>query len=170
MFIRKFDDSQQYIRSRGIFFLLTTGLQSFAYSNWIRSANEPRSQLHPLVRKPFKVLSTHCFVMNHESWIINRPNWADSVIESPCPSVNLWLCAIGCSFCFRGLSLALRSHDQFQAFHWQNFGTSPVGMSWDGKHMIPTQSQLFAIPSPKLFTPKIIKIRCTQNASPSVRI
>ena len=24
----------------------------------------------------------------------------------------------------------------------------PVGMSWDGKHMIPTQSPLFAIPSP----------------------
>ena len=31
---------------------------------------------------------------------------------------------------------------------WQKFGTSPVGMSWDGKYMIPTQFQLFAIPSP----------------------
>ena len=30
----------------------------------------------------------------------------------------------------------------------QKFGTSPVGMSWDRKKMIPTQSQLFAIPSP----------------------
>ena len=30
----------------------------------------------------------------------------------------------------------------------QKFGTSPVGMNWDRKHMIPTQSQLFAIPSP----------------------
>ena len=30
----------------------------------------------------------------------------------------------------------------------QKFGTSPVGMSWDRKNMIPTQSQLFAIPSP----------------------
>ena len=30
----------------------------------------------------------------------------------------------------------------------QKFGTSPVGMSWDRKPMIPTQSQLFAIPSP----------------------
>ena len=30
----------------------------------------------------------------------------------------------------------------------QKFGTSPVGMSWDGKHMIPTQSQRFAILSP----------------------
>ena len=29
-----------------------------------------------------------------------------------------------------------------------NIGTSPVGMSWDRNHMIPTQSQLFAIPSP----------------------
>ena len=30
----------------------------------------------------------------------------------------------------------------------QKFGTSPVGMSWDGKYMIPTQSKLFGIPSP----------------------
>ena len=30
----------------------------------------------------------------------------------------------------------------------QKFGTSPVGKGWDGKQMIPTQSQLFAIPSP----------------------
>ena len=43
----------------------------------------------------------------------NRPHWADSVIESPCPSF-FWLsvCAIGCSL-FWSLSLALRSHDQF---------------------------------------------------------
>ena len=34
---------------------------------------------------------------------LNRPHWADSVIESPCPSV----CAIGCSF------WSLRSHHQF---------------------------------------------------------
>ena len=41
-----------------------------------------------------------------------------SVIESPCHSV----CAIGCSF-FQGLSLALRSHDQFQAVQtFQIFG------------------------------------------------
>ena len=32
--------------------------------------------------------------------------------------------------------------------NWQKFGTSPVGMSWERKQMIPTQSQLFAIPSP----------------------
>ena len=46
---------------------------------------------------------------------------AGSVIESPCPSI----CAIGCSF-FRGLSLALRSHDQFQASHWSSL-PSPFG-------------------------------------------
>ena len=39
-------------------------------------------------------------------------HWADSVIKSPCPSVWVCLsvCAIGFSF-FKGLSLALRSHD-----------------------------------------------------------
>ena len=42
---------------------------------------------------------------------LNRPHWADSVIESRCPSVCLFVCAIGCSF-FRGLSLALRLNDQ----------------------------------------------------------
>ena len=46
-----------------------------------------------------------------------RPHWAELVIESPCPSVCLCVCAIGCSF-FRCLSLALRSQDQFQASHW----------------------------------------------------
>ena len=30
----------------------------------------------------------------------------------------------------------------------QKIGTSPVGMSLDRKHMIPTQSKFFAIPSP----------------------
>ena len=34
-------------------------------------------------------------------------------------SVCLCVCAIGCSF-FQGLSLALRSHDQFQTSHWLN--------------------------------------------------
>ena len=36
---------------------------------------------------------------------------------SVCVSVCLFVCTIGCSF-FQGLSLALRSHDQFQASHW----------------------------------------------------
>ena len=40
---------------------------------------------------------------------LNQPHWAESVV--------LWFCAIGCSF-FQGLSLALKSHNQFQAFHW----------------------------------------------------
>ena len=56
-----------------------------------------------------------------------RPHWAELVIESPCPSVCLFVCvsvcAIGCSF-FRGLSLALRSHDQFQASHWSSLPPS----------------------------------------------
>ena len=47
--------------------------------------------------------------------------FTDSVIESPCtcvcPFVCVSVCAIRCSF-FRGLSLALRSHDQFQASNW----------------------------------------------------
>ena len=34
-------------------------------------------------------------------------------------SVCVWFCAIGCSF-FQGLSLSLRSHDQFQASHWSS--------------------------------------------------
>ena len=37
----------------------------------------------------------------------------------PCPSVCVWFCANGCSY-FQGPSLALRSHDQFQAFHWSS--------------------------------------------------
>ena len=44
--------------------------------------------------------------------------WAGSVIESPCPSVCLCVCAIGCSFCL-GLSLA-NTGDMIssQACHW----------------------------------------------------
>ena len=41
------------------------------------------------------------------------------VAVSVCVSVCLFVCAIGCSF-FRGLSSALRSHDQFQASHWSS--------------------------------------------------
>ena len=51
---------------------------------------------------------------------LNRPHWAKSVIESPCLSVCLFVflcvCAIGCRI-FLGLSLALRSYDQFLASH-----------------------------------------------------
>ena len=53
------------------------------------------------------------------SFSLNWPQWADAVIESRCPSVCLSVCLCVClrhrmQF-FRGLSLALRSHDQFQA-------------------------------------------------------
>ena len=49
---------------------------------------------------------------------LNWPTWADSVIESP------WLCGSlvvrhRMQF-FLGLSLALTSHDQFQASHWSS--------------------------------------------------
>ena len=39
-------------------------------------------------------------------------HWADSVLESQCPSVCVSVCAIVCSG-FQGISLALRSNDQF---------------------------------------------------------
>ena len=35
----------------------------------------------------------------------------------------VWYCTIGCSF-FLGLSLALRSHDQFEASHWSSLPPS----------------------------------------------
>ena len=51
---------------------------------------------------------------------LNRPHWADSIIESLFPFMCvLGVCAIGCSF-FLGLSLVLRSHDQFQTSHWSS--------------------------------------------------
>ena len=52
-----------------------------------------------------------------------RPHWAELVIESPCPDVCLSVFAIGYSF-FPGLSLALRSHNQFQASHWASLPPS----------------------------------------------
>ena len=55
-----------------------------------------------------------------QTFSLNRPHWVDSVIESPCPSVWMSVCPwYMCSF-FLGLSLALRSHDQFQASHWSS--------------------------------------------------
>ena len=44
---------------------------------------------------------------------------------SVCGDVCLWFCAIGCSF-FRGLSLALRSHDQIPASHWSTPPAPPL--------------------------------------------
>ena len=45
------------------------------------------------------------------------------VAMSVCLFVCLCVCAIGCSF-FQGLSLALRSQDQFQASHWSSLPPS----------------------------------------------
>ena len=76
----------------------------------------------------------------------NRP-LADSFIESRCPSFYLSIyisVPFSCNF-FRGLSLALRSHDQIPASHWSTPPThthifphrsrdsvSPVwGIFWD---------------------------------------
>ena len=47
-------------------------------------------------------------------------------------SICLSVCTIGCSF-FQGLSLDLRSHDQFQASHWSlviGFTLSYLAASW----------------------------------------
>ena len=38
----------------------------------------------------------------HNVIFTNSANWANSVVELPCPSVCVWFCAIGCSF-FRPL-------------------------------------------------------------------
>ena len=53
-----------------------------------------------------------------------------SIRESPCLCICLDVCAIGCSFL--GLSLVLRSHDQFQASHWSSppLLPAPVNFVW----------------------------------------
>ena len=84
-------------------------------------------------RRPIKNLtalynSQFCVSLNFS---LNWPNWANSVIESPCPSICV--CVVlrqrvpgeqrrsqgikAVSQCFWGLSLVLRSHDLFQASH-----------------------------------------------------
>ena len=49
--------------------------------------------------------------------LVNSKIFIESPFPSVCLCVCLSVCAIGCSF-FRGLSLALRSHDQIPASHW----------------------------------------------------
>ena len=56
------------------------------------------------------------FQKNYFKFSQNWYHWANSVKESPCPSVCLLVCTIRCSFL--GLSLALRSHNQFPCPHW----------------------------------------------------
>ena len=48
----------------------------------------------------------------------NQPYWADSVIESPFPSVVLDVCLCHWVQIVLGLSLALRSSNLFQDSHW----------------------------------------------------
>ena len=57
----------------------------------------------------------HILWFKFVAFSLSRPHWANSVLELPCPSVCLDVCAIGYSFL--GLSLALRSHDQFKVSH-----------------------------------------------------
>ena len=63
-----------------------------------------------------KFSAKKCTLPRSNHFSPTRPHWAELVIESPCPCVWMCVCAIRCSV-FRGLSLALRSHDQFQASH-----------------------------------------------------
>ena len=60
-----------------------------------------------------KIFCTYIYLFSK-----NRP-LADSFIESRCPymDIYIYICPFSCHF-FRGLSLALRSHDQIPASHW----------------------------------------------------
>ena len=56
------------------------------------------------------------FAINNEIiqvFSLNWPHWSDTVIELPCPCVCLFVCLRHQVQFFLGLSLALRSHDQF---------------------------------------------------------
>ena len=109
----------------------------------IPTFRRPRSKSRPIIRPTFKRLVCQNRPINRHTlrkcpiiiptfrrltlifrFSQTRPHWAELVIELPCPCVCLFVCAIGCSF-FRGLSLALRSHDQFQASHWSSPPTPP---------------------------------------------
>ena len=74
----------------------------------------------------------------------------NSVIESQCSSVVLWFCGSAPSGAFfLGLSLALRSHDEFQASHWSS---SPFGRENKNKKNIrpPSPKKLLGPPPKKL--------------------
>ena len=82
---------------------------------------------NPAYMKPLNLLKCAKSRMNTEKYKIylprfslNRPHWADSVIEC---HISLFVCLPVCLSAptgafFLGLSLALRSRDQFQASHW----------------------------------------------------
>ena len=57
---------------------------------------------------------------------IESAHWADLIIESRCPYVCMSVCPFSCNF-FRGLSLAVRSHDQIPASHWSTLLPYPQG-------------------------------------------
>ena len=85
----------------------------------------------------------HVCVSTTGNRIGNNPE-ADFLTERACKCLQT-------SFfnnCCNPLILTSATPSSLLSQSWQKFGTSPVGMSWDRKLMIPTQSQLFDIPSP----------------------
>ena len=83
---------------------------------WLESL---RMQLEPLRRG--------CSPIN--LFLTELTHWADSVLESQCPSMFLFVCAIRCSF-YWGLSLALISYEiSSQAPHW-SMGAALQPLNW----------------------------------------
>ena len=106
------------------------------------------------------------------------PHSANSVIESPCPSVcgSVFVCHW---MHFLGLSLALRSHDQFQAFHYsspqipplkKNIGLTPLHQRFCGpqkkrKKKIHSPQTIFLTLSNKIFFWIVKKKSCIRETS-----
>ena len=72
----------------------------------------------------------HFQIFNQLPFSLIRPYWADSVIDLSYPSVLfpsvcLFVCLRHWVQLYLGLSLALRSHDQFQASHWSSLPPYP---------------------------------------------
>ena len=98
-----------------------TKLPSPLYLDWVQSNNLEDMQKTRTKWKWKKFLNTRYFhspaKFRFTIYILHiikqisptRPHWTELFIESPCPFV----CATECCF-FRGLSLALRSHDQIR--------------------------------------------------------
>ena len=77
-------------------------------STFLKITDQAKAQL------PWKYLQKSCLRCLAKYHTLIFTESADSVIESPCPSVCQYVCLSvpsGAIF-FRGLSLALRSHDQ----------------------------------------------------------
>ena len=79
---------------------------------------------------------------------LERPHWADSVLESPCLSVCADFFLSSGSF-FLGLLFTLRSNDQLQASHWSSLRRSPQHTP---PHPTRTILDLGCTPAPSLWT------------------